>query len=243
MRKILLAILVLVLFVSTAYAENGGVTLGFLVRKEYETQQSWNIEVFFTPYEENQRADRVVLLTERHAYTESEISFDEDLGTPQLGFAVWTKNFYNLGLRFKFSLMVNTEDNDVVGGYRVRIYKPKYYNVNNDRAAKSTYLTDLETLTGWDDLVVNTNTVDSKMTVSCLVDFNDRNYTDPENGSFVKTGPFTGPTFKNITGEKGVYFDNGREGWLYPIAFNFSGFDYAEGDYSATITVEVISNS
>ena len=233
--SLLLLVYVFPVFCSSENKPN--VTMSFKVYKDYDTQAAWNFQIFFSGYEEGVSVNDVIpnvpsssnsyTITSYQSFTD--INVNSNLSHPQLGFGLWIKNLFNFSIRFTFSKMKMSGTN-YTGGYDVRIYKPKYFN-NGSRPQYSDTLSDLEELEDWSDVHVTSDGV------SCAVDFHDRKYS--YNGTDYPRTMASGATFQ----KEDPQYDNGREGWLYPIAFSFSGYTYEEsGNYSATIKVEVISN-
>lgn len=249
MKKALIAMtLLLLFFMSSVFCDDppapqpepeDSFQIGFKVHKTTEGQSSWQFRMFFVElgdYEsiKTQKANLLIpggdANNKNVAKTPSvatTIDFSSaNLDKPQIALAVWTKNVYNFALRFKFTMMVNGA-RTAYGGYSVRIYKPKFFNTNSNKATYSDTLLGL--VSACSDINVN-----SLSGVSGTVDFNNRSYPGKQESSF------SGATF----GSSDAQYDNGREGWLYPIAFRFNNYRYQEvGDYTATITVEVISNT
>ena len=236
MKKALIAItLLLLVFMSSVFCDDppalDSVTIGFKVYKYSETQDAYDLQLYFTDYS-GSNAHEVVKQASKSQTVISDYT-SLRLDAPLLGFAIWTKNVYNFGLRFKFTMMVNGTKT-AYGGYSVRIYKPLFFNTNKSISDSLSNLNQFDESKGLSAISVN-----SRSGVSCLVDFNDRSYTS--NNITYQPGSDKGATFHQADTS---FFDNGREGWLYPIAFSFSGYRYTElGDYTATITVEVISNT
>ncbi len=233
-KALIITVLLLLIVLPCAFCDPDA-TFGFKVRREYEEQSAHNIRFFFVEigtYSEGTKVNTIIPGGDASRATTPANPTLLDYGTsslevPQLGFAIWTKNVYNFTLRFRFSRMVST-DGTGFGGYTVRIFRPKYFNTNNDKVSYSDTLDNLETA-----CTVSVE-YDSENGVSALVSINNRSYSGKA-GDYYSFATF-------VHGEDP--FDRGREGWLYPMAFNFTGSEYTEsGDYTATITVEVISNT
>lgn len=238
MKKALsLTVLLLLIIVSSAFCETDA-TFGFKFKTEYETQNSFNIRFFFVEignYSEGMMVNTIIPGGNANTATTPANPTVLDYGSssldvPQLGFAIWTKNVYNFALRFRFSRMVST-DGTGFGGYSVRIFKPKYFNTNNDKVSYSDTLDNLEPVS---NVSVDYSSENGAM---ASVDFNNRSYPG-------KAGDYYSFATFSKKNNNDPQFDNGREGWLYPMSFNFTGSDFTEsGDYTATISVEVISNT
>ena len=231
-KRVIITFILFVLIIPYSFCDDvlPGTSIGFKIFKVAEIQSDWKLDVFFAKYNDEQdagqRADLVVANTTMHKYSATDMDFNLDLSTPQLGLCIWTKNIYDFGIKLSFSMMVN-EDKSSYAGYDARIFRPVYYNTNF--TGKASLMDYSQTLSNFTELA--TVYVNSRSGVSCSVDFNDRSYP----GKTISSGP----TFKGGDPQ----YDNGREGWFYPISFEFRNYDYTTGDYTATIVVEVISNT
>ena len=233
-KALILTVLLLLIIVSSAFCDTDA-TFGFKVKREYEEQNAFNIRFFFAEignYSEGMMVNTIIPGGNANTATTPANPTVLDYGSssldvPQLGFVIWTKNIYNFALRFRFSRMVST-DGTGFGGYTVRIFRPKYFNTNNNKVSYSDTLDNLEPVS---DISVEYSSENGAM---ASVDFNNRSYSGKA-GDYYSFSTF-------VYGDSP--FDNGREGWLYPMSFNFTGSDFTEsGDYTATISVEVISNT
>ena len=235
MRKAIIATLILLLvFVSSVFCD---VSIGFKLHKEQGSQNAYDFQSSFTSYDTNKTANDIYKNYQKK--TASNLSFqDSTLEVPTIGYGTWTKSIFFFSLKFSFSRMQMTKNNvTYYGGYDVEIYMPVFFNTNPNKVQYS------ESCDKLDEFSNNTGCVtvssDSSNGASIIIDFNEREYKkqDPPTS---KVAPYSGSTFASSDPQ----YDTLREGWLYPIAFRFSNHNYEmEGTYTATIRVEVISNT
>ena len=237
MRKAIIATLILLLiFVSSVFCD---VSIGFKLHKEKNSQNAYDFKSSFTSYDTSKTANDIYANYYKKGNAASNLSFlDSTLDVPTLGFGTWTKSLFFFSLKFSFSRMQMVQSGvTYYGGYDVEIYMPVFFNTNPNKVQYS------ESCDKLDEFPNNAG----RVTVSSgssdgafiIIDFNNRVYKkqDPPTS---KVAPYSGSSFATNDPQ----YDNLREGWLYPIAFSFSNHSYQmEGTYTATIRVEVISNT
>jgi hypothetical protein len=233
-KALILTILLLLIFVSSAFCE---VSIGFKLHKD-SGAQNYDFKSSFTSYDTSKTANDIYKNYPK-GNSASELSFsDSTLDAPTIGFGTWTKSLFLFSLKFSFSRMQMVKNNvTYFGGYDVKIYMPVFFNTNPGLTQYS------ESCDKLDEFPNNAGCVtvspESSSDATIIINFNDREYKkqDPPTS---KVAPYSGSTFASSDPQ----FDNYREGWLYPIAFRFSNHSYEmEGTYTATIRVEVISNT
>ena len=239
MRKAIIATLILLLvFVSSVFCDV--TTLNFMFHRDIGGSNV-DFKMSFTGYYTGQSADKMYSSYAKRSNSTSELSFgDSNLSTPVLGFAVWIKNTFNFSLKFSFSRMQMVKNAvTYYGNYAAKVYQPIFFNTNDDKKTYSESCSNLNESSD-DNHGVVTVLATSPDGGSITVNFNDRKCTTTgDNPITTKTWPYNGSAFND--GDPG--YDKGREGWLYPIAFNFMLGYPEKGTYSATIKVEVISNT
>ena len=233
-KALIITVLLLLIIVPSAFCE---VSIGFKLHKEPESQ-NYDFKSSFTSYDTNKTANDIYA-NYKKGNAASNLSFqDSTLEVPTIGYGTWTKSIFFFSLKFSFSRMQMVKNNvTYYGGYDVEIYKPVYFNTNGGKTQYS------ESCDKLDEFSNNagraTVSPESSSDATIIIDFNDREYKKQDTPTS-KDAPYSGSTFANSDPQ----FDHYREGWLYPIAFRFSNHSYEmEGTYTATIRVEVISNT
>lgn len=231
-KALIITVLLLLIVLSSAFCE---VSIGFKIHRE--GTHKWMFESKFTLYDTSKTANDIY--ANYRTNTATNLNFLEStLDIPTIGLGLWIKGIFQFSLKFSFSRMQMVQSNvTYYGGYDVEIYKPVYFNTNPGKTQYS------ESCDKLDEFSNNAGRVTvspvSSSDASIIVDFNDRIYSKQDTPTS-KVAPYSGSTFETNDPQ----YDTLREGWLYPIAFSFSNHSYEmEGTYTATIRVEVISNT
>ena len=239
MKKALLTtMLMLFILVASVFCydvpTDSNVSLGFKIYRQNTNNRQDELLLYFfkidsSEWNQNYNAGDLSL-DQGHVISDFTIDTTKGLNTPQVIVAFDTRYVYNFDFWLKFSKMT-APGSLYEGKYTVRIYSRYYYKNFNAKTAGSDSLNYPLSSRG--------------------VTYTDYSFDKVENGETVSSEKIEAKIHFPEMSSLGID-DNGRERWMYVIAFDFAGVtpnancidylsDYPGNDYSATIKVEVNS--
>ena len=224
-KALIFAILLLFVFVSSVFCDVPNTTYGFKINTLPHPDRAYDLVLHFysidSANEWNKGLNAGQFSLSHSDVTQLDLDTAKGLAEPQVIVAFETRYIYGFNFWLKFSRMT-TSGTAFRGEYKVRIYDRYFYkNFNN-------------ITTGSDSLDYSNSSVGITLYDASFVS------DDGQGGSTSLDNIEVVIAFPNMTLGGS---DKGRERWMYPIAFDFSDYisSYPAGDYSGTVTLEVIA--